>query len=592
MLEKEEKSKFLRFTFFEIMISFLDIFGVLLFGFAGTLALGEKRVINRADAFINFVQNKFNLEISINNLIVISLVFALIFFIFKNLISMLIRFRIFLFLGKVQSRIASYLTDLFTMQQISRIQSLPSQSYLHAMTYSIYQALPLSLGYTAILISEIFLLLVMTIVIFSYNFAIAIICFLFLSLTTYYFQNTLKKRLKYIGNMLTEISVKNAAYLQEYIYGMKEIRVSGNDHRFIGRLKENWISSGKLRSKQLFLLQIVKPVYETAFIFLMILIILFELRSNDFQDVLVTMSFLVALMFRILPSVMKINSLSLSIRSGVSESKNLFEIAEKLDFYGYKNFIAPSLPLNQQFVPKFVVSNLFFNHFNSKSIIKDLSFTILPQEKVAIIGESGIGKTTLIDLLLGILKPIDGQILLSDLDPAISISIFPHKIFYVSQQPLLINGSILKNIIFDNKDFDIYNSKRIQEILIDVGLLEFIESLPDGLNTNVGESGDFLSGGQRQRICIARALYSDAKIIILDEITNALDTVSSNDIMSLLTERSPHLTLIVLTHDLSHLKYFSKIIYLGNNNEFGVGRLDEIRNKIPILNSELDSKSL
>ena len=166
-----------------------------------------------------------------------------------------------------------------------------------------------------------------------------------------------------------------------------------------------------------------------------------------------------------------------------------------------------------------------------KKVFEKLSINIKLKQKIGIIGETGSGKSTFVDLLMGLLTPTKGKIYVDELElNNETLKSWQSKISHVPQNIFLINESILKNITFGIND-DSFDEKRLSNSIKDAQLDNFIRELPDGLNTEIGENGINISGGQKQRIGIARALYKSKEILILDEATSALDYETEKNIM-------------------------------------------------------------
>jgi ABC-type multidrug transport system fused ATPase/permease subunit len=223
---------------------------------------------------------------------------------------------------------------------------------------------------------------------------------------------------------------------------------------------------------------------------------------------------------------------------------------------------------------------------SNKDVLKEVSFQVLPGEKVAIVGPSGAGKSTLCDILLGLLDPTSGTAFIGAQPAAIWVDENPGKVSYLPQDITLTNGTLLENVCLGIEkseiDWDAF-------LLASRGaqLSELIQQLPDGIETILGADGTLLSGGQRQRIGLARALYSAPKILVLDEATSALDAETEFEVMNALDKLGFQTTVITIAHRLSSIRNFPRIIYLEDGLVLGDGSLTDVRMKIPRFDNQL-----
>jgi ABC-type bacteriocin/lantibiotic exporter with double-glycine peptidase domain len=215
--------------------------------------------------------------------------------------------------------------------------------------------------------------------------------------------------------------------------------------------------------------------------------------------------------------------------------------------------------------------NVSFSYPTSKKIILNkINISFKKGDYIGIVGGSGAGKSTLIDLLIGLYNPTAGQIKIDDINLIDCKKAWQNKIGYVPQNIYLFDDTINKNIAFGIPTNEI-NIERIKTALIEAELFDFVESLPDGLNTKLGERGTRLSGGQKQRIGIARALYNNPDVIILDEATNSLDKVTEKKIIESIDKLKGGRTIITITHNKSTISNCDRIYELNS------GVLNEIK---------------
>ena len=214
---------------------------------------------------------------------------------------------------------------------------------------------------------------------------------------------------------------------------------------------------------------------------------------------------------------------------------------------------------------------------SDKKVIENLNIDFKFGELTGIVGPSGSGKTTVVDLIMGLLSPTSGEILYDgkvNHDPNRILS----SISYQPQDPFVINSSIKANIALGVNSHEV-NMEKLYESLKIAKLSDFIYSLPNGVDTEIGQFGSKLSGGQRQRLGIARSFYFDRKIMIFDECTSSLDNESENEIMNYLVSLKGRVTIIIITHNVNNFKYFDKVYSLENMHS---NKNEKINKKVPL----------
>ncbi|MDE6739777.1 MAG: ABC transporter ATP-binding protein/permease [Lachnospiraceae bacterium] len=222
--------------------------------------------------------------------------------------------------------------------------------------------------------------------------------------------------------------------------------------------------------------------------------------------------------------------------------------------------------------------NVNFKFKNAEvPVINDLSFSINKGETIAFVGASGAGKTTLINLVIGFLRPNSGQVLIDGKDlNTINLQSYRCHISIVPQTPILFTGTIRENITYGSENI---SDEFLNEVIDAANLRELIDSLPDGLDTKITEHGSNLSGGQRQRVSIARAFVRNPKILILDEATSALDTVSEKKIQDSVERLVKDRTTLIVAHRLSTIRNADKIAVIGDGGMLEFGTYDELMEK-------------
>jgi ABC-type multidrug transport system fused ATPase/permease subunit len=256
--------------------------------------------------------------------------------------------------------------------------------------------------------------------------------------------------------------------------------------------------------------------------------------------------------------------------------------------YHDKLTITPKSFDHHDFQPSVDINDLNFSYENSGNFaIKNLNLHIATGTQVAITGSSGAGKTTLVDLILGVFPNDSDSVKISGLTPLSAFSRWPGAVAYVPQNINIMNTTIRENIT-QGYEFDSLDEERVWNSLSVAHLDEFVKTLPLGTNTHVGEFGNQLSGGQRQRLGIARALFTSPKLLILDEATSALDGETESLISQTIQELKGKCTVILIAHRLSSVMNADKIIFMENGKITAEGTFSEVRKLSPSFEKQVN----
>jgi ABC-type multidrug transport system fused ATPase/permease subunit len=227
------------------------------------------------------------------------------------------------------------------------------------------------------------------------------------------------------------------------------------------------------------------------------------------------------------------------------------------------------------------IVNVSYRYPNTSSYaLQNVSVSIQRNEFIGIVGLSGAGKSTLADLILGLATPTAGSVSISKLEPENAIQRWAGAIAYVPQDPLILNASILENVALGYARNAI-DPQQVQKVLQLAQLMDFIDELPDGINTVVGERGTRMSGGQKQRLSIARALYTNPKLILFDEATSSLDAQTEANLSEAISNLKSGATIIAIAHRLSTIKKADRIIYLEAGKINGVDNFENLVKQFP-----------
>jgi ABC-type multidrug transport system fused ATPase/permease subunit len=321
-------------------------------------------------------------------------------------------------------------------------------------------------------------------------------------------------------------------------------------------------------------------ISETFIIFsvaIVIIIVLADGRSNT--AILSTLGLFAFAGFRLTPSLNRLTTAAGTIRQGVGPLQSIRNDFETLSQTQESEQSSSVNASTRQFVGSIEAKNISFRYVEASTpAISDASFRIEQGSFVGLVGGSGAGKTTLVDLILGLLQPDSGEFLLAGTPVDTALSDWRSMFGYVPQEISLLDDSLRRNIALGIEEHAI-DDDRIAQAIQMAAISDILDALPDGLNTSVGEAGAKLSGGQRQRLGIARAIYHDAQILILDEVTSALDAKTEMMIIESLRQLCKEKTVLVIAHRLTTIQYCDQLLLMEKGRLIDSGNFTELRER-------------
>lgn len=379
------------------------------------------------------------------------------------------------------------------------------------------------------------------------------------SLSVIFFQFT-KSKLTNWSELREKFDLQISKNIFEGLGGIKDLLILGKIHIYIQQFSRNNNLRQRLNAKMGTLSQIPRFYLELVSIFgLLSFICILIYQGKDPKSLITVLGVFVAAIFKMIPSVNKIITVSQLLKFHYPSVNIIYN--ELKDFND--NIEKSISPRNFQFQNNIQFSNVDFGYSKKNKILKGVSINIKKGQTIGIIGESGSGKSTFADLLVGLHKPFFGKILIDGIDGLQMTQSWRNKIGYVSQTIYLTDDSILNNIALGVPE-NMIDRSLINKILTKVQLEKFVNSLESGTKTRVGERGVQLSGGQKQRIGLARALYNNPQILILDEATSALDNLTEKGVMDSVKNLKGDITKIIIAHRLSTLDNCEVIYELSN----------------------------
>jgi ABC-type multidrug transport system fused ATPase/permease subunit len=589
LLNRNSRVKFWMGVALHASLSLLDLVGVLLTGVIGLLIVSN--VQNKS--YPEYVQNiitilKIN-GLSPTTLILLTSLTSLMFFVTKSLLSLFLSKKIFRFLGNQHYILSEKIVSNFMKSEYIWMSSLDPHRIANTISLGISAASINMLSQVLLLISESILLIFFAVLMLSLNISLALLTVSYLLLVLVILNFFIGKKVTiYNENMRDDLNFTKQRVFNSVLL-FREIRVLGRQDSFVRDLMTPISRLSQNNAKDIWIQQVPKYSMEIALLIGMTTILgLATLTAQPEESLPILLVYSVAAA-RIFPILLRIQASLLSIRSYAPLARDAFELLKDL------NLLTPDFPVSNlkdvqiksssNFAPdklnEFIeVNDASFTYpTNSIPSLRQINLKIKSGDRVALVGASGAGKSTLCDLVLGLIRPSDGSVKIEGVPSDSWTKKNLGKVSYLPQETVIIPGTIEENICL-GMDKELIDKSRLESVLCSAQLIDFVNSLPLGVQTRIGDGNSKLSGGQRQRIGIARVLYSDPVILIMDEATSALDAETESDVMKFLESLDKEITVILIAHRLSSIKNFPRIVYMEDGKILHEGSFEELRKKV------------
>lgn len=362
--------------------------------------------------------------------------------------------------------------------------------------------------------------------------------------------------------------------LRQAFDGLKEIKIRGREQFYYEDFSRRQHALARLQHLSASLATALRLLIETVFIWgVLLVIVLVTVRSHSGADIIPLLGLYAYAGFRVIPSVNRILMHLGRIQYGSAAVDALHADLRALPApSGAAGHLVESAIT---FRDRLVLHSVSFAYGTHATALRDITFTVARGESIGIVGPTGAGKSTLIDLILGLLHPVAGQITADGADIFAALRAWQSKLGYVPQTVYLIDDSLRRNVAFALPDADI-DEEKLRVALQLAQLDNVVRALPNGLDTVVGERGARLSGGERQRVAIARALYHQPEVLVFDEATAALDSQTEHELTSAIESLHGQKTLIIIAHRLSTVRSCDRLLFLRNGRIEAEGPFDQL----------------
>ena len=582
VLNSSDKRKTSIVALIQTFLGILDLIGIGVIGLLGAITITgvqSKPPSGNIERVLNLIQlDGFEFQ---SQVVILSVIATLV-LMGKTIASAYLVRKTLFFLSRRSATITSDLIRKLFSSSILTIREKTSQNLIYSLTSGVTSMTLGVLGFAVNMIADIALLLVLLAGLFVINPASASATFIFFVLLGFVLHRVMHVRAHDIGRMSSEISISSVEKIYEVLTAYREIQVKNRRDFYVDKISSQRYALADFAAEQAFMPNISKYVMEIGILLGALLMSAAQFITTDATTAISSLFIFLAAGMRIAPAVLRIQQGLVGIRISFGaaapalELISLLKVPEPSQLENKRTEIAIT-----DFRSEIRVSDLYYTFPGSSvSTLNNISFKVDGGTSLAVVGPSGAGKTTLIDNLLGVLLPDSGEILISGQKPEVAISTWPGAVAYVPQDVAIFNGTIRNNVAigFEN---DEVREEFVVEALRIAQLYEFVQSLPLGLDSPIGENGANLSGGQRQRLGIARALYTKPKLLVLDEATSALDGEVEENITEALNKLRGSVTVVLIAHRLSTVRSSDLVIYLEDGKIRASGNFEEVRKKVP-----------
>ena len=567
----------------QIFLSGLDLFGVALIGVVSALAItGVSGQVtgNRVGAVLEFMRldgYTFETQVAIlgatAGVTLIGRTLLSIFFIRKSLF----------FLAHKAAIISGELTSRVLAQPLLQLQKRTSQETLFALTIGVSNLVLNILGTVIILTSDLSLVLVMGVGLLVVDPGTAIGSFIFFSLIAIFLYRLSSTRVRVLNEAIAETTIRGNEKVIEVLTNYRESIVRNRRAYYAKEFSKNRLDFSRVSAENSFIPNISKYVIESSVVVGAILLSATQFVLQDARHAVATLAIFLAAGTRVAPAILRIQQGLLQIKGASGSADLTLKLAEEVAKYSIAADSDPALALgdHSNFSADISFNNVSFSYPEGENRILDqVSIQISPGQFVAFVGSSGAGKSTLVDLLLGVLIPDRGEVSISGHAPSISIEKSPGAIAYVPQDVAIAIGTVRENIALGFPN-EFATDERIYKALKIAHLETFVDSLENKADTQVGERGTKLSGGQRQRLGIARAMFTNPKLLVLDEATSSLDAETEAGVSEAIQSLRGGTTILMIAHRLATIRTADLVVYIAGGQILAQGSFAEVRAAVP-----------
>ena len=582
ILSSSDRKKIIAVVAIQISFGLLDLAGVALVGILGALAVTGVQARGPGDRvsivleFLRLDDNTLQSQATLIGLLAATLLVA------KTFFSVIFIRKTIFFLSRRSAAISANLTSRVLAQPLVKVQSRSMQQTLYAVTTGVNTIAIGVLGTTVAIISDTSLLVILAAGLFIVDPIVALSTFIVFAAIAYILYRLMQVRAVRLGEEQRFLEIESSEKTLEVLNSYREIVVRNRRSFYSRELGRIRYKLADVIAERAFMPNISKYVIEVTVVLGSLGIAALQFAVNDAARAFAVVTVFMAASTRISPAILRLQQGAVGIKSSIGSAGPTLDLIEELEVLSLGSEKVDDLDFEHVgFTGELELQNVTLTYPTKKlPAVKDISLNIEQGQVVSFVGPSGAGKTTIIDVILGVLKPDSGNVKIQGHPPLSAIKLWPGAIGYVPQDVMISNGTIRQNVCLGYSSSEVEEDDIWQALEV-AQLAEFIRELPEGLDTPVGDRGTKLSGGQRQRLGIARAMFTKPKLLVLDEATSSLDGTTEASISEAVHNLKGGVTIVMIAHRLSTVKESDVIHYLAKGRLEMSGTFDELRRNIP-----------